>query len=79
MPLSFRKHHPNTRALIDCTWFFLRTPRSPTAQAPTYSSYKSKNTAKCLLAISPSGNITFVSKLYGGNVSDRYITEHSGF
>ena len=79
MPLSFRKHYPNTRAIIDCTEFFLQRPRSPTAQAATYSSYKSKNTAKCLLAISPSGNITFVSKLYGGNVSDRYITEHSGF
>lgn len=79
MPLSFRKHYPNTRAIIDCTEFFLQRPRSPTAQAATYSSYKSKNTAKCLLAISPSGNITFVPKLYGGNVSDRYITEHSGF
>jgi hypothetical protein len=32
-----------------------------------------------LLAIAPSGNITFVSKLYGGNVSDRYVTEDSGF
>nr|XP_034308303.1 uncharacterized protein LOC105330058 [Crassostrea gigas] len=79
MPLSFRKQYPNTRAIIDCTEFFLQRPRSPTAQAATYSTYKSKNTAKCLLAISPAGNFTFVSKLYGGNVSDRFITEDSGF
>ena len=42
-----------------------------TAQAATYSAYKSKNTAKCLLAIAPLGNVTFVSRLYGGNMSDR--------
>lgn len=30
----------------------------------------------CLL--SPSGNITFVSKLNGWNVCDKYITEDSG-
>ncbi|XP_061192207.1 uncharacterized protein LOC133200422 [Saccostrea echinata] len=54
-------------------------PRSPTAQAATYSSYKSKNTGKCLLAISPSGTFIFVSKVYGGNVSDRFISHDSGF
>ena len=79
MPMSFRKNYPNTRAIIDCTEFFFEHPRSPTAQAATYSTYKSKNTGKCLIAISPSGNITFVSKLYRGNVSDRYITQDSGF
>lgn len=40
MPLSFRKQYPNTRAIIDCTEFFLQKPRSPTAQAATYSTYK---------------------------------------
>ena len=38
-----------------------------------------ENTGKCLLGISPSGTFTFVSDVYGGNVSDRYITEHSNF
>ncbi|XP_067670755.1 uncharacterized protein [Haliotis asinina] len=79
MPLSFKQVYPRTRAIIDCTEFFFQKPRSPSAQAATYSLYKSKNTGKCLLAISPSGTFTFVSDLYGGNASDRYITENSGF
>ena len=60
-------------------FFFLQRPRSPSAQSDTYSTYKSRNTGKCLLGISPSGTFTFVSDVYGGNVSDRYITEHSNF
>ncbi|KAK3106441.1 hypothetical protein FSP39_020167 [Pinctada imbricata] len=79
MPHSFRRHYPKTRAIIDCTEFFFEHSRSPNSQAATYSTYKSRNTGKCLIAISPRGTITFVSKLYGGNVSDRYITQDSGF
>lgn len=79
MPKSFKCSYPNTRTIIDCTEFFFQKPRSPTAQAATYSTYKSKNTGKCLLGISPAGTFTFVSDIYGGNVSDRYITQHSGF
>lgn len=79
MPKSFRNTYPKTRVIIDCTEFFFQRPRSPSAQSETYSTYKSKNTGKCLLGISPSGTFTFVSDVYGGNVSDRYITEHSNF
>ncbi|CAG2190782.1 unnamed protein product [Mytilus edulis] len=79
MPHSFKMLYPKTRCIIDCTEFFFQHPRSPTAQASTYSTYKSKNTGKCLLGISPSGTFTFVSDVYGGNVSDRFITEKSGF
>ncbi|XP_062597338.1 uncharacterized protein LOC134258742 [Saccostrea cucullata] len=46
MPMSFRKNYPNTRAVIDCTEFFFQRPRSPTSQAATYSTYKSKNTVQ---------------------------------
>lgn len=79
MPNSFRSLYPRTRVIIDCTEFFFQRPRSPSAQSDTYSTYKSRNTGKCLLGISPSGTFTFVSEVYGGNVSDRYITEHSNF
>ena len=47
-------------------------------QSQTYSNYKSTNTLKRLIGISPSGHITFVSQLYTGSVSDRELTERSG-
>ena len=77
MPKSFCRLYPKTRVTIDCTEFYFQRPRSPSAQSDTYSTYKSRNTGKCLLGISPSGTFIFVSDVYGGNVSDIYITEHS--
>lgn len=32
-----------------------------------------------MIGITPSGAIIFVSNLWGGNTSDRYITQHCGF
>ena len=78
-PRSFAVNFPNVTGIIDCTEFFINKPRNPTAQSQTFSSYKQHNTFKALVCISPSGAITFISKLWGGNVSDRYITKESGF
>nr|XP_058945386.1 uncharacterized protein LOC131773427 [Pocillopora verrucosa] len=59
-------------------YIFLQKPTSPSAQRATWSNYKQHNTVKALVGISPTGYFTFVSKLWTGNVSDRYITEKSG-
>ena len=45
------------------------------AQSQTYSTYKSRNTWKKLICITPAGTICFISKCYGGCASDRFITE----
>ena len=45
------------------------------AQSQTYSTYKSRNTWKKLICITPAGTISFISKCYGGCASDRFITE----
>lgn len=78
-PDGLKKDYPNTSVIIDCAEFFIERPRNPSAQSTTYSSYKSHNTFKCLFGISPSGAFIFVSKLYGGNISDKHITKVSGF
>ena len=44
-----------------------------------YSDYKSHDTFKGLICISPSGWITFVSQLYPGRISDKEIVEKSNF
>ena len=44
----------------------------------TFSSYKIDNTYKALIGISPSGAITFISKLFPGSISDKELTCQSG-
>ena len=48
------------------------------AQVYTYSSYKSANTFKALIGVSPQGLVTYVSNLWGGRATDRAITENCG-
>ncbi|KAK3084308.1 hypothetical protein FSP39_011379 [Pinctada imbricata] len=79
MPSSFRSMYPKTTCIIDCTEFHIEKPATPTAQAKTYSTYKSRNTFKALVSVTPSGAFSYISNLWGGNVSDRFITEHCGF
>lgn len=77
MPKSFSKY-PRTCVIIDCTEFFIEKSTQPSAQKITWSDYKSHNTFKLLVGISPSGDITYVSKLWSGGTSDRNITQKSG-
>uniref|UniRef100_A0A673FQF5 THAP-type domain-containing protein n=1 Tax=Sinocyclocheilus rhinocerous TaxID=307959 RepID=A0A673FQF5_9TELE len=66
------------RCIIDCTEVFTERPTSLQARAITYSHYKSHNTVKFLVGISPTGAITFLSKVWGGRASDKIITKNSG-
>ena len=77
LPDCFKKF-PNTRVVLDCTEFFIQCPSSLVNQSITYSSYKSHNTFKLLVGISPTGAVIFLSKLWGGNASDKHIVKESG-
>lgn len=76
MPQEFALY-PTTRIIIDCTEIFVEVPSSMMAQSQTWSNYKHHNTFKVLVGISPNGQIIFVSKLWGGRVSDKFITDKS--
>lgn len=78
MPLIFKELYPSTRCIIDATEIFIQKPQNPTAQQLTFSNYKNHNTFKALIAISPSGAISYVSDLFGGNISDKELTSQCG-
>ena len=79
MPKSFRERYPQTRVIIDASEVRCEKPKNITAQVLMYSAYKSSFTMKYLIGIAPSGLITYVSRAYGGRVTDAHLTTDSGF
>lgn len=77
VPSSFSKY-PNTRLIIDCTEIFVQKPSALKAQRQTWSNYKHRNTHKILVGITPDGTVVFISSLFGGSASDKFIVKHSG-
>ena len=78
MPYQFENLYPSTRCIIDDTEIYIQMSSNPSAQQLTFSSYKNYNTLKSLIAITPSGSISFVSDLYGGNISDKKLIMKCG-
>lgn len=77
MPHCF-SNYPNTRCIVDATEIFIQQPSSPVAQQLTFSSYKNHNTLKGMIAITPSGAVSFISDLFGGSISDKDLIASSG-
>ncbi len=61
--------------ILDCFEIFCERPRDLMARAQTYSNYKHHNTIKFLIGITPPSVISYVSKGWGGQVSDKHLTE----
>ena len=79
LPECFKPDYTHTTRIIDCSEDFVERASSLSTRSETYSNYKSRNTIKFLVAISPTRAIIFASKFWGGRVSNRHITVHSGF
>ncbi len=64
---------------MDC--FEFEKPSELFAKAATYTlnTRVTIHAAKYLIGIAPQGVISFISKGYGGRVSDKYITMNCGF
>lgn len=79
IPMSFRKRYSNVKSIIDCLEIQIEKPTEAAKQALTWSEYKSCNTMKYLISITPDGLINFISEGYGGRASDSIIFEDCGF
>ena len=79
MPAAFKERYPKTTAIVDATEVKVNIPSLLLLQSQTYSSYKSANALKGLIAISPAGHVIFVSSLYTGSIADKELVECSGF
>ncbi|XP_068739049.1 uncharacterized protein [Montipora capricornis] len=76
-PDCFKKYN-NVRAIIDCTEVPIQRPSLARANSQIYSSYKGRPTPKVLVACTPAGTISFVSKAVGGSMSDKELVKRSG-
>ena len=78
-PDCFKAFGTQVVSILDCTEGECERASNARAQSQTYSSYKSRNTWKKAIGITPAGTVNFISKAYGGSASDRFIVENSGF
>ena len=65
-PESFRENYPRTTCIIDWAETFIQRPTNLKSRGETFSNYKSDNTAKHMVGISPHGHIKLISKTFGG-------------
>lgn len=78
MPMDFKHTFQKCVIIIDCFEVFCERPTSLMARAQTWSNYKQHNTVKFLIGIAPQGVVSFISKGWGGRVSDVHLTENCG-
>ena len=78
MPSCFKESFEKCVVILDCFEIFIEKPNDLTARAETYSQYKSHNTMKVLVGITPQGTISYVSEPWGGRTSDVHLTENCG-
>lgn len=78
LPIPFRANYSDVVAIIDEFEIQIEKPSNPIHQALMWSEYKKCNTIKYLISSSPDGKINYISKGYGGRISDRVLFEVCG-
>lgn len=76
MPKCFKKFR-DTRVVLDCTEVPADSPDCLHCRIRMFSHYKGRLTIKFLVGVTPSGLISFLSRVYGGRASDKKIFEES--
>ena len=63
---------------LHCLEVFINRPTNLLARAQTWLSYKHHNSVKVLIRITPQSTISYVSQAWGGQTSDKVLTENCG-
>ncbi|KAJ8928978.1 hypothetical protein NQ314_018383 [Rhamnusium bicolor] len=79
LPIAFRARYNNVQSIIDCLEIQVEKPSDPVKQAITWSEYKKCSTLKYLISSTFDRSINFISKGYGGRISDSLLIEDSGY
>ncbi|XP_063384367.1 uncharacterized protein LOC134670470 [Cydia fagiglandana] len=66
------------QGIIDCFEVQIEKSSNPVDQSLSWSQYKGCNTAKYVISSTPNGFINFISKGYGGRISDVNLVEQCG-
>ena len=78
MPQVFKDLYTDTRVIFASTEVFIEAPSLPELQQMTISSYKNRKTFKGLVGISSGVEVTFISSLLSGFITDKQLTQRGG-
>lgn len=80
VPSCFKEaFQEKTTVIIDCFEVFIEKPDNYLTRQQCWSNYKHHHTIKFLIAITPQGTISYISKGWGGRTSDKQMVELGGF
>ncbi|XP_064473388.1 uncharacterized protein LOC135388034 [Ornithodoros turicata] len=71
-------HFPRLRCIIDCSEVHVARPTNLETQQETWSNYMQHCTLTYLVCVNSLGAVCFISKAYGGRISDRQVVFRSG-
>ncbi|XP_077870098.1 uncharacterized protein LOC144363037 [Saccoglossus kowalevskii] len=79
IPPVFKEKFPRLTSIVDCFEIFIDAPKTLLARTQCYSSYKKHTTVKICISCDPLGHINFLSRAWGGRVSDVHLVRKCGF
>ncbi|XP_025198938.1 uncharacterized protein LOC112597202 [Melanaphis sacchari] len=78
LPNAFKQNYPYCRCIIDCLEIEVDHSSTELQMVKMLSPYNNSYSIKFLIAITPNGVISFLSKGYAGNSSNAFIINDSG-
>lgn len=74
-PDSVRESFPKCYVFNECFDVFIENPSDLSTRVQIYSSYKSYNSFKVLIGMTPQRKIPYISKPWNGRISSVFLTE----